>query len=41
VSLVGELGDNIWQGVPDKVSYCQINSPIVTFGQFCLEGKVL
>jgi hypothetical protein len=38
VSLVGELGDNIWQGVPDKVSYCQINSPIVTFGHISGEN---
>jgi len=32
VTPAGGLGDNIWQGVPDIVSYSQINSPIVTFG---------
>jgi hypothetical protein len=32
VNLAGGLGDNIWQGVSDKVSYSQINSPIVTYG---------
>jgi len=32
VTPVGELGDNIWQGVPHIVSYCQIKSAIFTFG---------
>jgi hypothetical protein len=44
VNLAGGLGDNIWQGVPDIVSYCQINSLIATFGHvwgkniFCNAG---
>jgi hypothetical protein len=33
VAPTGGLGDNIWHGVSDIVSYCQINSPIVTYVQ--------
>ena len=31
VNLAGELGDNIWQGVPDIVSYCQLLSDKFTY----------
>jgi len=32
VTISGILSDIMWHWVPDKVSYSQINSPIVTFG---------
>ena len=33
MTIAGVLSDNSWRGVPAIVSYCQINSPMVTFGQ--------
>ena len=39
VTPAGRLADNIWQGVPAIVSYCQIKSPVVMYGQISRRKK--